>query len=88
MILLQLCARRIQVSPGKGVVYMMLTYWVPEKPICPLQALIALKLDTVINGHMDVYHSCVCAFSFMCVPYADSDGTFFLKYDILSTCTF
>ena len=56
---------------------MMLTYLVPEKPICPLQALIALKLDTVINGHMDVYHSCVCAFSFMCVPCVDSDGTFF-----------
>jgi len=46
---------------------------------CMLQALIALKLDTVINGHMDVYHSCVCAFSFMCVPCAGSNGTFFLN---------
>ena len=44
---------------------------------CTLQALIALKLDTVINDHMDVYHSCVCAFSFMCVPCAGSYGTFF-----------
>ena len=54
---------------------------------CMLQALIALKLDTVINGHMDVYHSCVCAFSFMCVPCAGSDGIFF-ETDILSTCAF
>jgi len=50
--------------------YMMSMY-------CTLQALIALKLDTVINGHIDVYHSCVCAFSFTCVPCADSNGSFF-----------
>jgi hypothetical protein len=61
--------------------YTMLTYWIP---ICPLQALIALKLDIVVNGHMDVYHSCFCAFSFMCVPCADFDDTFFLNLTYFS----